>query len=417
MKVTSERQPAYTPLKNEQSSGVPLKISPTTADPSERPGAIHRWAFTGASLFQTRAQRIWAIIGFLAIILVPLSTADAFLLSLGITIGIYTIATIGLNVMIGYTGMISLSHSIFVGIGAFTAVALGGILELPLLVWLPGSFIFGGLIAAIIAPLNLRIRGVFQIILSLGLIFIGLYAFVNIPSVTGGNAGITASPSLSLGVIDFAQISLFGMHYAYDQGLFILVWFVVAASMIAVTNMMRTRFGRSMVASRENETAAQLAGINVSTVKIRAFIIAGAFGGLAGGLLLAQLRYVTAEQFGIEMGLELLIITVVGGLGISWGPLFGSLIVASIPLLAQQYGAALPFFKADPGAPGFGIPVAQVGLLFYGAALVLVMALEPRGLAQIAHSIGKKLLGLFHREKSPQSPNKDASNDLELSSR
>src|SRR5699024_3205696 len=181
-------------------------------------------------------------------------------------------------------------------------------------------------------------------ILSLGLIFIGLYAFVNMPAVTGGNAGITANPSLSLGFIDFAQLQLFGMTYAYDQGLFILVWVVVAVSMIAVSNTMRTRFGRSMVATRENETAAQLAGINVNTVKIRAFIIAGAFGSLAGALLLAQLRYVTAEQFGIEMGLELLIITVVGGLGMSWGPLVGALIIASLSLLAQQYGTALPFF-------------------------------------------------------------------------
>src|SRR5699024_5889731 len=127
---------------------------------------------------------------------------------------------------------------------------------------------------------------------------------------------------------------------------------------------------------------------------------AGAFGSLAGALLLAQLRYVTAEQFGIEMGLELLIITVVGGLGMSWGPLFGALIIASIPLLAQQYGTALPFFKDNPAEPGFGIPIAQVGLLFYGVALVLVMRLEPRGLAKIVQSVAQRLIKPFRRNRN-----------------
>src|SRR5690625_3822083 len=391
MKVSSDiRVNSQSRHENDPRYGVDPEMSPTTVDPVERAKSIERWSRSGSSLFRTKAQKLWATIGLLAIVIVPLSTAHPFLISLGITVGIYTIATVGLNVMIGYTGMISLAHSIFMGLGAFAAVGLGEILELPLFVWLPGSFMIGGLVAAIIAPLNLRIRGVFQVILSLGLIFLGLYAFVNIPAVTGGNAGISANPSLSLGLVDFAQINLFGMTYAYDQGLFILVWLVVAAAMITVANMMRTRFGRAMVATRENETAAQLAGINVSTVKIRAFVLAGAFGGLAGGLLLAQLRYVTAEQFGIELGLQLLIITVVGGLGISWGPLFGSLIVASIPLLAQQYGAALPFLKDNPAEPGFGVPVAQVGLLFYGAAIVLVMALERCGLAKIAVNIGRR---------------------------
>src|SRR5699024_2001679 len=145
MKVTSELHSAedlHHP--NDEWTETPIKVSQTTVDPSERTKSISHWSRRGASLFQSNRQRIWAVLGLLAIVIFPLSTADPLLLSLGITVGIYTVATIGLNVMIGYTGMISLAHSIFMGIGAFAAVGLGGILGLPIVLWLPGSFIIGG---------------------------------------------------------------------------------------------------------------------------------------------------------------------------------------------------------------------------------------------------------------------------------
>lgn len=333
------------------------------------------------------------MVAVVAVVLIPLTVANPFVISLGITIGIYAVAVVGLNVLTGYTGIISLSHSVFIGVGAFTGVGLGGLLDLPLIIWLPGCVIVAGLVAAAIAPLTLRLKGVFQVILSLGMIFIGHYVFVNLPALTGGNSGISGSPKLSLGFLDFAAPVLFGMKYSYNAGLFLLVWLVLIASMVIVANLLKSRFGRSMVAVREDETAAQLAGINTNAVKVKAFILSGAFGGLAGGLLLAQLRYVNAEQFGITMGLELLIITVVGGLGATWGPLLGATVVASIPVLAAQYGHLLPFLKADNDMVSFGIPVGQVGLLAYGLALVLVMVFEPRGLAHMVKSMLSLIAG------------------------
>lgn len=340
-------------------------------------------------------QRIGLAVGFVLIFAVPLSVGNPFLISLGVTIGIYAIAGIGLNVLSGYAGQISLAQSVFVGVGAFAGVALAGLAELPLLVWLPATFIIGGLAAAIVAPLTLRLKGVFQIVLSLGLIFVGTYIFVNSTVLTGGNSGISASPALSLGFVDFGNLIIGGMAYGYQQGLFILVWLCVAASMIAVVNMHRTRFGRSMIAIREAETAAQIAGINTNGVKVKAFIIAGAFGGLAGGLLLAQLRYVQTHQFGINMGLELLIIAVVGGLGTTWGPVIGAAIISAIPVLATQYAEYIPFLQEDFSQSGeIGVPVGQVGLLIYGLALVLVMVFEPRGVSHWFKIGGEKLRSL-----------------------
>lgn len=338
-------------------------------------------------LFRTRAHLAWFVVAVAAVVLVPLTVSNPFVISLGVTIGIYAVAVVGLNVLTGYTGIISLSHSVFIGVGAFAGIGLGALLELPLVIWLPGCVVVSAMVAAAIAPLTLRLKGVFQVILSLGMIFIGHYVFVNLPALTGGNSGISGSPKLSVGFLDFGAPVLFGMNYSYNAGLFILVWIMLIVSMVVVANMLKSKFGRSMIAVREDETAAQLAGINTNAVKVKAFILAGAFGGLAGGLLLAQLRYVNAEQFGINMGLELLIITVVGGLGAAWGPLLGAAVIASIPVLAAQYGQLLPFLKADNDTMSFGIPVGQVGLLAYGLALVLVMVFEPRGLSHLMKSL------------------------------
>jgi branched-chain amino acid transport system permease protein len=365
----------------------------TTAEPRPAEKSAPR-SRDESRLCRSTSQRALLGAALILILIVPLSVDSPFLMSLAGTIGIYAVAAIGLNVLCGYAGQISLAQSIFVGIGAFAGVGLGGLAHLPLL----GTVVIGGLAAAMVAPLTLRLKGVFQIVLSLGLIFVGHFIFINLPALTGGNSGVSAAPSLSLGVIDFGELTIGSMRYTYEQGLFIVIWLCVAASMIVVVNMRRTRFGRSMVAVREAETAAQIAGINTGRVKVTAFILAGAFGGLAGGLLMAQLRYVQAEQFGINMGLELLIIAVVGGLGATWGPVLGAAVISSIPILATQYAEYIPFLQEDFSQSGqIGIPVGQVGLLIYGLALVLVMVFEPRGLAHLLHTAGWKTGELFRR--------------------
>lgn len=379
---------------------IPMAVTELVKPLKSEKSASRSWR-DESRLCRSTGQRAMLGLALLFILIIPLSVGDPFLISLGGTIGVYAIAAIGLNVLSGHAGQISLAQSVFVGIGAFTGVALGGLAELPLLLWLPATAIGGGLAAAIVAPLTLRLKGVFQVVLSLGLIFVGNYIFVNTPFITGGNGGISAAPNMSLGFVDFGKLTIGGMKYTYEQGLFILVWLCVAACMVAVANMHRTRFGRSMTAIREAETAAQIAGINAGAVKMKAFIIAGTFGGLAGGLLLAQLRFVQTDQFGIGMGLELLIIAVVGGLGSTWGPVAGAAIISSIPILATQYAEHIPFLQEDFSQSGaIGIPVGQVGLLAYGLALVLVMVFEPRGVSHLFHSGGGKLRSLATRSRT-----------------
>jgi branched-chain amino acid transport system permease protein len=319
-----------------------------------------------------------------AIVLLPLNTASDFVLSLGITIGIYAVGAIGLNLLSGYTGQVSLGHSFFVGVGAYAAVAIGGIQSLPLPVWVVGAAATGGVVGLAVGPFALRLRGIYQIVLTLGLVYIGHFIFVNWRSLTGGNNGINAELALKLGPLDFAHLSVGNVSFSYQQGLFIVVWLLVALSTLLVHNIVRTRAGRAMMAVRDAELAAEVAGISAARAKVGAFAAAGAFGGLSGALLVAQLRYVSPEQFQLTMAIQFIVIIIVGGVGTTWGPVIGSAVICSIPQITSRYGESIPLVKSDFDPDGgFGIKTGQFNLVVYGLILVLFLILEPRGLSHL----------------------------------
>lgn len=336
-------------------------------------------------VFQSPITRYGAIFLVVLAIVFPLSSSDSFLLSLGITVGFFSIAAIGLNVVNGYAGQIMMGQPFFLAIGAFTAVAFGSDLNLPLPVWILAVVVIGALAGIAVAPLALRLKGVYQIVLSLGLIFIGHYIFVNWTSLTGGVSGRRADINLSVGPIDFAALQLGGMTYNYQQGLFMLVWVFVALCMFLVHLLMKSPGGRGVVALRDSELAARVVGINPSRSMFGVFAISSAMGALGGAFYVAQLRFVSPEQFNLVMGLNFIIIVTVGGLATAWGPVVGSLVICSVPVLASRYAEFIPFLRPSASTPdgSWGIPVGQFPIVIYGVLLVLVLMFEPRGLTHM----------------------------------
>ena len=349
-----------------------------------------RGAFDGriareVRVFQSPITRYGSILLVALAVVLPLSTADSFLLSLGITVGFFSIAAIGLNVVNGYAGQINMGQPFFLAVGAFTAVGFGSIMDLPLPVWILAVVVVGALAGVLVAPLALRLKGVYQIVLSLGLIFIGQYIFVNWTDLTGGVSGRRAPLNLSIGGIDFAALEIGGMTYNYQQGLFMLVWLFVALCMFIVHLLMKSPAGRSVVALRDSELAARVAGINPTRSMIGVFATSSAMGALGGAFYVAQLRFVSPEQFNLVMGLNFIIIVTVGGLATAWGPVLGSLVICSIPVLATRYAEYIPFLKADSSSPDgtWGIPVGQFPVVVYGLLLVVILMFEPRGLTHL----------------------------------
>lgn len=372
-------------------------VSKTTPHP-DRSALIRRQT----RLFQSPVTRWGSLVLVALAVLFPLSVGDPFLISLLTTIGIFSIGAIGLNVVNGYGGQISMAQPAFLAVGAFTAVGIGAQLNLPLPLWLLASAVMGGVAGLIVAPFALRLKGVYQIVLGLGLIYIAHFIFVNWRPLTGGNVGISAPVNMSVGFVDFGKLQLGSMVYGYQQGLFIVVWLVVALGMLLVHQLMKTGAGRSIVAVRDAELAARVVGINTNRSLLGAYVISSAFGGVAGALYVAQLRYASIEQFGLEMALQFIIIVTIGGLASAWGPVVGSALVCAIPLLAGKYGSLLPFLKPDTATPDgtWGIPAGQFSILFYGVILILILVFEPKGLTDLLARAGRWVVSLVRPKKA-----------------
>ncbi|MFV0373961.1 branched-chain amino acid ABC transporter permease, partial [Microbacterium sp.] len=254
----------------------------------------------------------------------------------------------------------------------------------------------------LVAPLALRLKGVYQIVLSLGLIFIGQYIFVNWSDLTGGVSGRRAPLNLSIGPLDFANLQFGGMSYSYYQGLFMLVWLFVALCMFLVHLLMKSPAGRHIVALRDAELPATVAGINPARSMFGVFAISSAMGALGGAFYVAQLRFISPEQFNLAMGLNFIILVTIGGLATAWGPVLGALVISSVPVLAARYAEYIPFLKENSSLPDgtWGIPVGQFPVVIYGVLLVLILMFEPRGLTHLIRVFALWITAPFRRART-----------------
>ena len=240
--------------------------------------------------------------------------------------------------------------------------------------------------------------------LTLGLVYVGLYVFTNWDQLTGGPNGTSADLPMVLGPIDFAAPQLGPMTYSSAQGLFILAWLCVAVSLLVVRNVIRSRPGRAMLAVRDGELAAEVAGAPAKRSKVNAFALSGALAGLAGALLVAQLSYVAPAQFTLQMSISFLVMIIVGGVGTTWGPVIGAVLVSAIPLVIKEYSEYVPLLKSDfDTAGGFGLREGQFNLLTYGLLLFLFVLIEPRGLAHV----GRRVTDRLRRRTAPASQLKE----------
>jgi branched-chain amino acid transport system permease protein len=341
-----------------------------------------------------------ALVAFLAaIVAVPLSIDSAFWLSLLGIAGVFALGTIGMNLLSGYAGQLSVGHAFFLSVGAYTAIGLGGMRGWPLLAWLPAAAVAGAVVGAVVGPLALRLRGPYLVVLSIGLVFTGIFIFKNWRSLSGGPGGTTVDVPLSIGPIDFSRIEIGNTVYRRDQSLAVLVWIAVAIGLLAIHNLTRSRSGRAMQAVRDDELAAELVGVSIVRAKVAAFALSGALGAAAGGLYAAVVQFVSPEAFDLTLSVLFVTMAVVGGLGATWGPIVGAVVVTLIPQLVDRYADAIPLVDAGAATSGVGFSVAEFTLLTYGALLVIFLIVEPRGLVALARRAHRRVADLGNRKR------------------
>lgn len=339
-------------------------------------------------LVRTRPGRIGVVVLAVALVALPLNVSSAYWMGVLNTAGIAAIAALGLNVLTGYAGQLSLGHAAFVGVGAFAAQYFGGMLGLPLVLWLPLCAVAAGAVGALVAPFALRLRGPYLAIVSLGLVYVGIYVGENIPSLTGGIVGTAVSATVTLGPVDFEELSIGSLYFGREQGMFLLIWAVLAVLVLLVANVMRTRSGRAMQAVRDHDVAAEVLGVRMFRTQTNAFVLATGIAGVAGGLLAVNLQYIRADNFSVDLSVQYLAIIVIGGLASLWGPAIGAIFVTLVPVLVEAVSDSLPFMAHGDVR---GLSTTNLSLILYGCLIVTFLLIEPGGLVALVSRIARAL--------------------------
>lgn len=368
--------------------------TPRTNDPKVpratrrgRPALYTRYAADQA-IWNTPAKKVWTALLIAAVVAAPflpfVSRSQQADLTL---VFIYAIGGIGLNLVTGYAGQVSLGHAFFIGIGAFTGATLGGSatqnvlgLELDLLLWLPAAGLVTALIGLLVAPLAARVRGLYLAILTLGLVFLGEHLFKELSMFTGGlGVGRRGPDPTILGFELYQPQEILGLSMSRETPYYLFCLLLLIGLGILGRNLARSRMGRAFAAVRDRDIAAEVMGVPLLKTKVIAFGVSSFYAGIAGGLFAVSFGQITPENFGglggLLLSVEFLAVILIGGVATISGPIIGAAFVVLMPRLVQAYAGSIPLIGS-----GDLLSVQQLEGILFGILIVLFLILEPRGL-------------------------------------
>ncbi len=301
---------------------------------------------------------LWYSLLMAALLVAPWLVGEYWLAQLSFIL-IYAIAGLGLMVLVGFTGLLSIGHAAFMGVGAYTQGVLTNIgLPFPVALALAGTL--SAAVGLVVGLPALRVKGIYLGIATLSFGFIVEEVFSRWDSVTGGNAGMRIKPP-----------DLFGWRLSGPEEFYLLCLVIAVAATLGVLNLLRSPTGRAFVAIRDSEISAQSMGINLARYKTLSFAVSAALTGVAGALYAHKLRFIAPDQFGIFQSIDLLLMVVIGGLGSVHGAFLGAIFLISMPQMIALSKGYLPAIVAEaPGLQG----------VVYGAVLTLFVLFEPLGL-------------------------------------
>ncbi|HEY2927904.1 branched-chain amino acid ABC transporter permease [Piscinibacter sp.] len=272
---------------------------------------------------------------------------------------IYSIVGLGLMLLSGFTGLFSIGHAAFLGVGAYTqAVLTNAGLPFPLALACAGAL--SAAVGMVVGLPALRVKGIYLGIATLAFGFIVEEVFARWESVTGGNAGK-----------HIAAPAMFGWTLASGEEFYFLCLVLTVAATLLILNLLRSPTGRAFVAIRDSEVSAQSMGIHLARYKTLSFAISAALAGVGGALYAHKLQFISPDQFNILQSIDLLLMVVIGGLGSVHGAFLGAIFLISMPQVIALSKDQLPdVIGQAPGLQG----------LVYGLVLIAFVLFEPLGL-------------------------------------
>jgi branched-chain amino acid transport system permease protein len=300
----------------------------------------------------------------------------------------YAIGAIGLNLLTGYTGQVSLGHAAFLGVGAYCASYLGHVEGWPFPAYLVAAALIGLALGGLVGPFALRLRGNYLAVVTIGLVFLAEHIFKNWESVTGGGIGArTNEASITLGPLDFRDLHLFGKVYTDSQAFFWLSWALVALAALTAKNLVRTRPGRAMQAVRDRDLSAEVIGVDLARTKVGAFAIACSMASVAGVVYALLQKFVVPEELsgtrGLFLSITFVAIIIIGGVGTVFGSILGALLVVyGQRFIADNSDIAILDPLVEGGSGGF-LTTGELNRILFGLLVVIFLLVEPRGLAAL----------------------------------
>ena len=316
-------------------------------------------------LFKHKPQAFYYLLLLIFVISLPL-LVDDFLLGEATNVLIFAIAGMGLMMLTGHTGQVSLGHAAFMALGAYLNVIM---IErgIPFVIAFPLAGILTGIVGAIIALPILRLHGIYLAIATLAISVLSDDIIVIAEPFTGGVSGLVAP-----------AIDVFGYNidrYGTPAAFYFLVLFVTLFILMIYRNLLRAPLGRAFVAMRDSEISAQAMGVNITKTKTTAFAISCAITGLAGALLGLYAGAFNNETFNIVLSIQLLLMIVIGGLGSIHGAFFGAMVIGFLP---QIIAIGRDVISNSFGVSSLSAPGIETGV--FAAILVLFILFEPMGI-------------------------------------
>jgi branched-chain amino acid transport system permease protein len=316
------------------------------------------------------------VIGLLVlfIVIVPLVFGEYYLSIINLVL-ISIVGALGLNILVGYTGQISIGHGAFMSVGAYTAANLAVRAGLPFWITLPAGGLMAALIGAVVGIPSLRIKGLYLAIATLAGQLIIEWIINHVPWISGGTQASIQVP----------RPSLFGFEIKTQGELYFFLLFFALIAIVAALNLVRSRIGRAFVAIRDQDIAAEIIGIDIFRYKLIAFAISSFYAGVCGVLYTYYFGIANYEQFQLGVSIEYLAMIIIGGLGSVLGSILGAAFVTLLPLVIRTVMESVGafFFAANE----MSTVVSSMRLVIFGALIIVFLVLEPEGLNRLWRNI------------------------------
>lgn len=323
------------------------------------------------ALTDSRPVWVWSAVLAALLVLAP-HVLNSYALSFLTIILITAVGALGLNILTGYTGLISLGHVGFLVTGAYAYAVMVSKYGWPPIVGFLAAGLVPALASLVVGAPSLRLKGLYLAITTLAFSFIINTIILEARSVTNGARGISVQ-----------RPAILGVNFDSDAAFTYLCLGFATATLIATLNIRRSRVGRAFVAIRDNDTAARVMGINLHAYKLFAFVTSASITGIAGALYGIYLSFVSVEGFPFLLSIEALAILIVGGLGTALGAVLGTILIVLLP---EATRLVFSLFGTQMDAM-FSTGAQELKSMLYGVVIILFLRFQPRGLVGAWHDI------------------------------